>query len=351
MSTPNPIELFRPSPLLALSVVDSLARALRVRGEFPPPLGEVQCALVATTAPVARTFDPPRRLHTFRNASGYLVMDGTFIIASEPHRRWPLGPGTYRVRVSGDYYQDAEFLLQWPLPDGARRVTVPQQPPQPNDPGSVQLLPSSNYPVPDVTGNRFQLGPTVLRGTALAADGTPHAGIRAEIINLPLLAPVTLPPLGNWPFIAADTNAQGDWTLVLPDRRYFDATPEIPGGNPPPPVTRLLSFRIEYPNAPPVVRPATVRLGSEFALRNTMLRGQVTGTGGRPIAGATITSSVNARSSRTRADGTWTLCFDLNQVTVPNVTVTAMTPAGATATAATTLQREAAVVVPTFQFP
>lgn len=346
MST-NLIELFHPAPLTALSVVDSLARALRTSGEFPPPIGDIEMAVVAATAPVARTFDPPRKLHFFRNRSGYVVLDGTFTLAAEPHRRWPLAPGTYRVRVSGEFYQDTEFQLQWPLPAGARRVDVS---PLPNDAGSVELLPSSNYPVPDPSVGRLQLGPTILRGTALAADGTPLAGIRAEVINLPFLAPGNLPPLGDWPFTAATTNAHGDWTLVLPDRRYFDATPEIPPGSPPQVVTKQLGFRVAYPDGA-VVRQANVRLGSEFSLRNTMLRGQVVDASGRPIAGATVESTVNARTSRTRADGVWILCFDLNQATVPNVTVTITTPTGATASANTTLQREATVVVPTFQFP
>ncbi|KGQ19383.1 hypothetical protein LF41_3033 [Lysobacter dokdonensis DS-58] len=347
MNTATVIEHFKPAPLMALSVLDALARALRTDGQFPPPLGEIRCEITAATAPAARTFDPPRVLHAFRNRSGYLVLDGTYVDSAEPARRWPLGPGTYRVRVRGDYYQDAELALIWPPPEGVRRIDVPQ--PQANDAGSVTLLPGPAYPLPDVTTSRFDLGPTLLRGSALGADGTPLPGIRVEALNIgpPFLAPAALPAIGDWPFLVADTDARGEWALVLPDRRYFDNTPEIASQ----PVIKPISVRIAYPGGA-VVRQRNVRLGSETALKNTALRGQVLGRGGTPVAGAVISTSVNARRSKSRADGTWFLYFDLNQVAVPNLTVTATTPAGATATvAAIALQPEAVVVVPTFHIP
>ena len=347
MNTATLFEQFNPSPLMALSVVDSLARALRMNGEFPPPLGEIRCEILEISAPVQRTFDPPRVLYTFRNRSGYVVLDGTYTNSTEPSRRWPLGPGTYRIRVRGDYYQDAELSLQWPLPVEARRINVPQQPPQPNDPGSVELLPGPSYPLPDTSASRFQLGPTILRGSALNPDGTGISAIRAEVINLPFLAPTTLPALGDWPFLSANTDARGDWTLVLPDRRYIDNAPEIP----PQPVVKPISVRVHYPSGA-VTRQRNVRLGTEFALRNTALRGQVLGAGGKPITDAVISTSVNALTSKTRADGVWFLYFDLNQAAVANLTVTATIPTGTSATAsAVTLQPEATVVVPTFQFP
>jgi len=101
-----------------------------------------------------------------------------------------------------------------------------------------------------------------------------------------------------------------------------------------------------------VTRQVNVLLGSEYGLKNTALRGQVRRANGMPIAGAVITTSVNALTSTSRADGVWFLYFDLNQVAVPNLTVTATTPDGASATApAVTLVPEATVVVPPFQFP
>ena len=127
----------------------------------------------------------------------------------------------------------------------------------------------------------------------------------------------------------------------------IDNTPEIPPG----PVDKHISVRIAYPGGA-IVRQRNVRLGSEFAFKNTALRGQVLGPGGKPVAGAVITTSVNALTSTSRADGVWFLYFGLNQAAVANLTVTATTPAGASVTsAALPLQSEATVVVPTFQVP
>ncbi len=275
------------------------------------------------------------------------MLDGSYTNASEPARRWLLAPGAYRVRLSGDFYQDAEFQMLWPPPADGRRVAVPQQPPTPNEPSSVALLPAPSYPLPDVSGSRFQLGPTILRGSAHNSDGSPVQGAAVEIanVNLPAAPPAGLPPLNSWTFLSATTDARGDWTLVLPDRRYYDPTAEIPVA----PVDRQIAVRIQYPTGA-VTRQVNVRLGSEYALKNTALRGQVLGNGGRPIAGATISTTVNALTSTTRADGSWSLYFNLNQVAMPTVIVTATTLEGTSATApAVALVPEAMVVVPTFQ--
>lgn len=341
-------ERFSHTPHLALSVVDALARALRFAGEFPPLLGEISCEIVEATAPAPRTFDPPRVLYTFRNRSGYIVLDGTYTNADDRYsRRWPLGPGTYRIRVRGDFYQDGEFLLQWPPAADQRRIPIPQS--NPNDADTLALLPSTAYPLPDVTLGRLQLGPTILRGSVFLSDGTPIAGRSAEMINLPILQPTNLPPLGDWPFLRATSDANGDWALVLPGRRYIDNTAEIPPANSPP-IRKQISVRVNYP-AGPVTRVQDVLLGSEHPVRNTALRGQVLGPGGRPIAGARIRTSVSAATSTSRRDGVWFLYFDLNQGPVANVSVTATTPDGASATDSTAmLQPEATVVVPTFNF-
>ena len=336
------------APLMALSVIDRLAQALRLGGRYPAPLGDIQCEALALTEPLARPLDPPRVLSTFLNRAGYLILDGTWRNPEEPERLYPLGAGTYLVRVRGALYQDAEFLLSWPPAEGERRIPIPQ----PGNPGSVELLPSSAYPLPDLT-ERLQLGPTILRGTAFAADGTPLAGLSAEIVNLPLLAspqlPAELPPLGDWPFMRTRSSRSGDWSLVLPGRRYYDNAPEIPAPADLP-LERQLSVRIGYSGAP-VTTVQTVLLGSEHGVRNTALRGRVLGPGGRPLAGVPITTSVNARTSVTRADGGWTLYFDLNQAAVAQVKVTASPPGRPPKTdTSATLQPGATVVVPSFQF-
>jgi hypothetical protein len=325
------------------------------RGQFrmafdTAPLGEIRCEILEATAPALRKFDPPRLLSAFRNSSGYLILDGTYTDAGEPQHPRPLGPGTYRIRVRGDYYQDGEFQLQWP-PAAAANGRIPV--PQPGDPNSLELLllPGAAYPLPDVTVGRLQLGPTILRGSAFGADGTPVENALAEVINFPPFDPplANLPALQYWPFLSARAGAGGDWALVLPGRRYFDNTPEIPPPIPPI-LRRQVAVRIHYPTGP-VTTVEDVVLGGEHSVRNTALRGQVLGPGGRPIAGARIRTSVDATTSTSCRDGSWFLYFNLNQASVPNVTVTVTAPNGPSATSAATLQRHATVVVPTFNLP
>jgi hypothetical protein len=330
--------------LVALSVSDGLARALRINGEFPPLLGEIACAIVEQTVPVARTFDPPLVLTTFRNASGFIVLDGTYRKDGFSYPL-PLGAGTYLVHVQGSYYQDVEITLDWPPPEG--QVRVPVAPPR-----SFELLPSPSYPLPDVTTARFQLGPTIVRGTIVTASGDPIEGAVVEFVNLaPFLGPAELPPLAiaDWPFIRATTGVNGDWALVLPGRRYLVNAAEIPANPNPPPVTKQFDLRITHPDGTVINLQRTLELGRELSLKSTALRGQVMTAGGEPIRGAVVSTSVNGLTSSTRANGVWFLYFDFDQPTVNNVTVTATAPNGTTASDSTArVMHEATTVVPTF---
>ncbi len=338
------------SPRWALSVTDALKRALRTGGEFPPPLGDVSCEIVAQTAPVVRAFNPPLVLWTFRTHSGFLVLDGTWARQREGRpdaaARLPLGAGTYRVVVRGDYYQDRAFTLAWPPSGGQVRIPLDAQ----NDPENIELQPGAAYPLPDVTTSRMQLGPTIIRGSLFTPAGDPLAGVPVEAINLVFQQPQDLPPLGPWPFSQARTDQRGDWAIVLPGRRYFDNTPEL---RPPaaPPLVRPMTIRIHLPNVPPLDLVENVTLGAEHSLRNTALRGQVVSAGGAPVRDAVVTTTVSAAASVTRANGIWFLYFDLNQADVPNVTVTVTVPGGATASDPTAQVRHGAtIVVPTFHF-
>jgi hypothetical protein len=340
METTNVFERVDHTPWMALSVIDLLAKALGRDGAFPPPLGDIRCVLVARTTPAARVFEPPRVLSAFRNRSGYLVLDGTWYDPADPARTYPLGAGTYDVRVGGTLYQDAGFSLTWPPAAGTRRIPVPQ----PGNANDVGLLPSAAYPFPDVTIGRLQLGPTIVRGAAFAADGTPLPDLPAEIVGLP---PPGMPALNDWPFLSTRSGPGGDWALVLPGRRYIDDAPDIP---PALPLVKRLDVRIGYP-AGPVTVTQDVLLGSEHAVPNTALRGQVLGPGGRPLAGVPITTSAGPAASVTRADGSWTLYFGLNQAEVARIRVTAAPPGRPARTDDTaTLRPRATVVVPTFHF-
>jgi hypothetical protein len=332
------------SRLVALSVSDGLARGLHINGEFPPLLGDISCVIARQTAPVVRTFDPPLTLTSFRNASGFVIVDGTYQKQGVSHSL-PLGFGTYLVLIQGVYYQDAELFIDWPPPDGQPRI--PLTPPR-----NLELLPSPAYPLPDVTTARFQLGPTILRGTVVSASGDGIDGATVEIVNLPpFLQPQELPPLAlaDWRFSRATTSAKGDWALVLPGRRYLDNAPEILPGLNPPPVTKAFALRLTNPDGTIVNLQRTIELGREFSLKATALRGQVVGPAGQPIGGAQVATSVSAATSTSRANGVWFLYFDFDQVTVNNVTVTVTTPGGTTASDSTAhLVHEATTVVPTF---
>ena len=354
MATMQLIEQFAHAPHVALSVIDRLAQALHLGGAFPPALGDITCEIIEATAPVPRRYDPARVLGMQRTRAGYVTLDGSYTNPAEPGREWPLAPGTYRVRVSGEIYRPAEFALTWPPAADDRRVRIPKPPADIANVDNVELYPSAAYPMPDLTLGRNQLGPTIVRGSALAADGTPIAGIVAEVTNLPFLQPAGQPVLGSWPFLQTTTAANGDWALVLPSRLYIDPAPEVPVALPPPnspQMTKQITVRVAYPTgAITVLR--NVVLGDEHSVRNTGLRGQVLGAGGRPIAGARIATSVSADTSTTGRDGRWLLYFGLDQPAVPNLSVTATTPTQASVTDSTvSVHPESIVVVPTFHIP
>jgi hypothetical protein len=331
------------SRLVGISVTDALRQALRTDGQFPAPVGTIECRVLAQVAPVARTFDPPRVLSTISKGS-VLALDGSWLTADR--LSLALGSGTYQAEIRGEQYRGFPFTLTWPLPEGQSRVATPN--------GTAQLMPGPSYALPDGSTSRFQLGPTLIRGCLFAEDGQPRARIQVEIVGLAFVNVPELPPLGVWPFIITETSESGDWALVLPSRRYFDATAEQwPLNNLPPlPLTSTFTIKVsDPPNAPTNVQ-MPVEFAAENSLRNTALRGRVSGRGGSPLAGARISTNLNARRSVTRPDGTWFLYFDLNQQDASPVTVTATLPNGnALSASGMGVKQFSTVVVPTFQFP
>ena len=353
MALRQPIEQYAHTPRVALSVIDRLSQALHASGSFPPVLGEITCEVTEATAPVPRVYKPARVLTTFHNRAGYVTFDGSYTNPAEPGREWTLAPGQYLVRIRNELYLNATFNLTWPPAADDRRVRVPKAAADVANLDNVELFPSAAYPMPDLTLGRNQLGPTIIRGSALAGDGTPIEGIAVEVINLPLLQPGNQPVLGSWPFMRTLTSSIGDWALILPGRLYIDTAPEGPAGPPPPNpplLTKQVSVRLAYPSGD-ITLLRTVVLGTEHSVRNTGLRGQVLGPGGRPTAGTRITTSASTATTTTRRDGLWFLYFDLDQPAVANLTVTATTPSQASAADSTaSVQPESIVVVPTFHF-
>ena len=198
----------------------------------------------------------------------------------------------------------------WPPPGNQPRV--PPSDAQGN-PVTVNLLPGPAYPLPDTTTARLQLGPTIVRGSLFTASGDPIRDVVVEVVNLPLPEPAGAAPAG---------------AVAVPE--VHDQRPRRLGGGAPRPalhrqhrrrsaapgtITKQITFNVQYvPNSPPTAYTRTFALGREHSLRNTALRGQVVGPGGRPIGGAQITTSVGPATSVSRQNGLWFLYFGLDRV-------------------------------------
>lgn len=333
----------------ALSVIDALARVLGTRGTLPPPTGAVVCEIPTQILPAAVTFDPPLVLWTIRNASGFVIFDGTYARAGSTAARLPLQPGTYRLRLRGEYYQDFEFDFLWPPADDAVRVPLDQL-----------LLPGAAYPFPPITPSTFpepntslanrpySRGFTLIRGSALTPSGTPIAGVRAELINFVFqpFPPVPNPPPLPWAFLSCVTGDDGNWAILLPDRlRFKNVAPATTAA-----VTHPVTIRVTQPDGTFIDLARTIALGTEVSVTQTALRGRAVDGRGLALADVAIQTSVGADTSRSRGDGQWSFYFPLNQPDVPAVTVTATAPGGASQSVTTPVVNGKTVVVPTFAF-
>jgi hypothetical protein len=333
----------------ALSVVDALARALGTRGPLPPPLGAVVCEIPRQVAPAVVIFDPPLVLWTIRNASGFVIFDGTYARSGSTAARLPLQPGTYRLRIRGDYYQNLEFDLVWPPAGDDVRVPLDQL-----------LLPGASYPFPPITPSTFpepntaltnrpySRGFTLIRGSVLAPSGTPIAGAKAELINFVFqpFPPVPNPPPPAWTFLSCVTGDDGNWAILLPDRlRFKNVGPATTAA-----VTHPVTIRITQPDGAFIDVARTIALGTEVSLTQTALRGRTVDARGLALSGVTIQTSAGPATSQSRPDGQWSFIFPLNQPDVPAVTVTATTPGGASQSVTIAVVSGKTVVVPTFAF-
>ena len=333
----------------ALSVVDELARVLGTRGPLPPPIGTVVCEIPRQVLPTAVTFDPPLVLWTIRNASGFVIFDGTYARQGSTAARLPLQPGTYRLRIRGEYYQDLEFNFLWPPAGDEVRVPLDQL-----------LLPGTAYPFPPITPSTFaepntalvsrpySRGFTLIRGSALTASGAPIAGARAELVNFVFqpFPPVPSPPPPPWTFLACVTGKDGNWAILLPDRlRFKNVAPTTTAV-----VTHPVTIRVTQPDGAFIDLARTIALGTEVSVTQTALRGRTVDGRGLPLAEVTIGTSAGPATSRSRGDGQWSFYFPLNQPDVPAVTVTATAPGGASQSVTTPVVNSKTVVVPTFAF-
>jgi hypothetical protein len=328
-------ERFTHSPLYALRMFDGLAGTLVSRVPDPPLLSEPELRVIETIGPPRARVDPPLELWTMRNRTGYVLFDGTWFRDGAGGRRFPLAAGQYTVEIRASGYQVQTFVLDWKDPTHGPGPAV-------RLPFDIRMLPGPTYPFPATGGQAFSLGFTLLRGTVLSAMGDPIAGAKVSVTGL-VFNPA-------WPFVDCLTSESGDWAILLPDRRTFNALAE----ESPAPIALVIAIAVQLqpPNGPVVVANENVVLGTEHIIGSTSLRGRVHRQRGGPIAGAVITTSVNARTTTSNADGRWSLYFAPDQPGTAGVTVTATLPDGtAKPTGGLALVHGKTVLVPTFEFP
>jgi hypothetical protein len=293
---------------LAFDPVDVFARTRSGPATRPRPLGQIRLRLVAEIVGGARTDLPePIELQTLSNHEGYVVWFGRVRAADGSVRAWP-SPGQYVVRGEAAYYQSAEVTVDIPRSDVAY---------------SLELAPGPAYPFPAGGLVPRAAGPTLLRGTLEAPDGTAVEGATVEV------TPQTAPPT---PRVTVD--ATGQWVLVFPDSQ--------PSGN--------VTVRFTFPDGTVTDVPTVaISAGADSALGATRFRGFVT-SNGIPVAGGTVTVAGAPGDTRTRADGAWQYVFPLNQAAA-SVDVRAQLPDGRSLTQQNQpIQPRATVVVPSFRF-
>src|SRR5690349_3271792 len=157
------VELRHLTAALIFDPEDAYARRRGMRGAHPRPIGPLSYRLTGrVSGGGVDAFEPPLELRVRRNGSGYDLSFGTVAMRDGGWRG--LGEGVYTLRVSSPvgYYQ--------PL----QRDDIAL--PRPDAPYTLDLQPGVAYPFPTETSPGLR-GPTVLRGTRLAADGGGVAGV------------------------------------------------------------------------------------------------------------------------------------------------------------------------------
>lgn len=303
-------ESFTFVPIAALTLIDHFVQLRGTRGPFPEPFGPVKFQLVARlTQGGSATLDPPILLRGQTNYTGVYRFANEATIGNSPVLIIP--PGRYTLRITSEFYQDAEVDIDWPTDPAAMPA--------------VLLRPGYNYPFPDLSlaGNRL----TLLRGSVFQPGGSARSVIGAV---------VTVASQENtWPLASCATDKGGNWVIVIPlggTTPAFDITLKValPDGG---------SFDV------PGVR---VQPGAENTLPQTAVRGAVLSTRGTPIVNAVITLANQAGSALSGSDGRWSFYLSLVQPDTQTQLI-AMAPNGQTETQEVQIRNRATVVAPAFR--
>jgi hypothetical protein len=288
------LELRTVTPVRVFDVVDRFAEFLGTRGRHPRPLDPVRFLLLGRAVPDGRVeLDQPLELETRRNDDGYDVFFGRLRRPPGATGGAQLAAGTYAVRVESRSYQPWERNVELLHPRPPVRVNL--------DPGYDYPFPVVSRPPPpgQMPPNgppRGLRGPTLLRGSVLATDGTGVAGatIRATGSGCRYL-----------------TDRTGRWVLVFPTDQP----------------TGTSQVTIAVAGQPAVTVPVEVEQGELTVLLQTALEGRVRTTDGPGIAGATVTVTGRPGTTSSRPDGSWSYHFPSDQQD-ETVQLTAVLPDG-----------------------
>lgn len=284
---------------------DRFARDRGVRGKHPRPIGTRKYSIVGRVIGGVRTdFEPPVRLVTVRNPSGYDLFFDHVKQGELASSRMDFEDGTYVLRIEAQFYQHSEHEIPMPQSDAEH---------------SIDLEPSYAYPFP-IASLPHGGSPTLLRGTLHATDGSGVGGVNIQVAGSSntYLTDET----GQWVLIFDEGAASGDVTVT---------------------VTWPDSTTVDVP-AVPIVG------GQERSLAQAGLRGWVKTVAGPAIAGARVRVDGHSGETMSAHDGSWFYYFGLNQDS-DVVSVTAQLPDGSALSQTNVqVQPRAMVVVPSFKF-
>jgi hypothetical protein len=192
---------------------------------------------------------------------------------------------------------------------------------RPVSPYFFDLQPGYSYPFPAESTLGGGLGPTLLRGALLRADGEGIANATLRVRN------------GS---NAYRTDSTGKWVLVFPDTQVTENV--------------TLSVSLTDPVREIQVENIPVIRGRETGLPLTALEGRVLTRAGAGISGAVIEIGAPPSKSKARGDGSWFYYFPLDQP-ASVVAVTARLPDGRSLThSEIAVQPRITTPVPVFQF-
>jgi hypothetical protein len=301
---------------LVFSLEDQFLRAWLGTTAQSQSLGRVWFWLVSHTANGVETrFDPPRLLHVSQNSSGFHIFFDQEQRKDGSRRNLQLTDGSYRIRLTSEFYQTLEQSIVVPGMDQLFKITL--------DPNTAYPFPATHplrlEPTESCTDQRLQRrGLTLLRGSlhTPTGEGLSNAQVEATGSNI------------------FKTDSTGQWVLWFPN--------DQPSGP--------LTVKITHSDGNlEEVQNVCVVQGRETSLNQTSLRGRVTRSG-IGVSKAIVSISGQAEQGMTDQEGNWSFYFGWDQPAA-NLSITAKLPNGSPSPAFNvTVQPRTNVLVPTFNF-